>query len=81
MLDNDCYIYYVASIYVMQLDFMINPSLVYSPFSGRVGLPPHNISIQGVMKRIGSAFLQQEALQEINNRRGKQYQIVLNKTL
>ena len=33
-------------------------SSVYSPFSDRVGLPPHNIPFQGVlMKSIGAVFL------------------------
>ena len=52
---------------------------VYSSFSDRVGLPPHNTPFPGVlMKRIGAAFVRLDALPDINHMRGMQYQIVLN---
>ena len=36
---------------------MSNSSSVYSPFSDRVGLPPHNTPFPGVLiKSIGAAF-------------------------
>ena len=54
-------------------------SSVYSLFSGRVGLPPHNTLIPGVlMKSIGAAFLRPDALPDVNHIRGMQYKIVLN---
>ena len=44
---------------------------VYSPFSDRVGLPPHNAPFPGVlMKSIGAAFLQPDALPDVNHMRG-----------
>ena len=40
---------------VNRIDY--SSSLVHSPFSERVGLPPHNTPIPGVlMKNIGAAF-------------------------
>ena len=58
-------------------------SSVYSPFSERVGLPPHNVPSSGVlMKSIGAEFfLRPDALPGVNHMCGMQYQIVLNKTL
>ena len=54
-------------------------SSVYSPFSDRVGLPPHNTPLPRVlMKNTGAAFLQPDALPDVNHMRGMQYQIVLN---
>ena len=54
---------------------------VYSPFSDRVGLPPHNAPFPGVlMKSIGAAFIRPDALPDVNHMRGMEYQIVLNIT-
>ena len=55
-------------------------SSVYSPFSDRVGVPPHNTPFPGVLiKSIGAAFfLRPDALPDVNHMRGMQYQIVLN---
>ena len=54
---------------------------IYSPFSDRVGLPPHNAPFPGVlMKSIGAAFLRPDALPDVNHRRGMQNQKVLNIT-
>ena len=54
-------------------------SSVYSPFSDRVGLPPHNTPFPRVlMKSIGAVLLQPDALPDVNHMRGMQYQIVLN---
>ena len=57
----------------------ISSSSVYSPFSDRLGLPPHNTPFPGVlMKSFGAAFLRPDALPDVNHMRGMQYQIVLN---
>ena len=54
-------------------------SSVYSPFSFRVGHPPHNTPFSGVlMKSIGEAFLRPDALADVSHMHGMQYQIVLN---
>ena len=54
-------------------------SSVYSPFSDRVGLPPHNTSFpRALMKSIGAVFLRPDALPDVNHIRGMKYQIVLN---
>ena len=54
-------------------------SSVYRPFSDRVGLPHHNTPLPRVlMKNTGAAFLQPDALPDVNHMRGMQYQIVLN---
>ena len=54
-------------------------SSVYSPFSDRVGFPPHNAPFPGVlMKSILAAFLRPDALPDVNHMRGMQCQIVLN---
>ena len=43
---------------------------VYSPFSDRVGLPLHNTPFPGVlMKSIGAAFYQPDALPDVNHMR------------
>ena len=56
-------------------------SLVYRPFSHRVGFSPHNTPFPGVlMKSIGATFLGPDALPGVNHIRGMQYQIVLNIT-
>ena len=63
------------------LNFLHTSSSVYSPFSDRVGLPPHNTPFPGVlMKSIGASFLQPDALPDVNHMRGMQYQTVLNIT-
>ena len=55
-------------------------SSVYSPFSDRVGLSPHNTPFPGVlMKSNGAAFLRPDALPDVNHMRGMQCEIVLNK--
>ena len=52
--NNDC-LYYCTSVYV--LVNRTSSSSVYSPFSDRVGLPPHNTPfLRGLMKSIGAAF-------------------------
>ena len=52
-------------------------SSVYSPFSDRVGLPPHNTPLPRVlMKNTGAAFLQPDALPDVNHMCRMQYQIV-----
>ena len=54
-------------------------SSVYSPFSDRVGLPPHNTPPPGVlMKSNGALFLRPDVLPDVNHTRGMQYQTVLN---
>ena len=54
-------------------------SSVYSQFSDRVGLPPHNIPFPRVlMKSIGAVFLRPDAFPDVNHMRGMQYKIVLN---
>ena len=54
-------------------------SSVYIAFSERVGLPFNNIPSSGVlMKIIGTEFLRPDALHDINDMRGIQYQIVIN---
>ena len=54
-------------------------SSVYSPFSDRVGHPPHNTPFPRVsMKSIGAVFLRPDALPDVNHMRGMQYEIVLN---
>ena len=55
-------------------------SSVYSTFSDRVGLPPHNTPFPRVLilKSIGAGFLRPDALPDVNHMRGMQYQIVLN---
>ena len=54
-------------------------SSVYSPFSDRVGFPPHNTPFPRVlMKSIGAVFLRPDALPVVNHMRGMQYQIVIN---
>ena len=58
---------------------MLSSSSVYSLFSDRVGLPPHNTPFPWVlMNSIGAAFLRPDALPDVNHMRGMQYQIVLN---
>ena len=56
---------------------------VYSLFSYRVGLPPHNAHFPEVlMKNIGAAFfLRPDALPDVNHMCGMQCQIGLNKIL
>ena len=52
---------------------------VYSPFSDRARLPPHNTPFPGVlMKSIRAAFLRLDALPDVNHMCGIQYKIVLN---
>ena len=47
-------------------------SSVYSPFSDRVGLPPHNTFFPRVlMKSIGAVFLRPDALPDVNHMRGE----------
>ena len=54
-------------------------SSVYSPFSNRVGLPPHNTPFPRVlMKSIGAVCLRQDSLPDVNHMCGMQYKIVLN---
>ena len=54
-------------------------SSVYSPFSDRVGLPPHNTPfLRVLMKSIGAIFLRPDTLPDVNHMRGMQYQIVLH---
>ena len=55
-------------------------STVYSMFSDRVALPPHNTPFPGVlMKSNGAAvFLRTGALPDVNHMRGMQCQIVIN---
>ena len=54
-------------------------SSVYSPFSDRVGVPPHNTPFPGVLiKSIGAADNIYTYLPDVNHMRGMQYQIVLN---
>ena len=62
--------------------WLYSSSSVYSPFSDRVGLPPHNTFFPRVlMKSIGAVFLRPDALLPgVNHMRGMQYQIVLNFT-
>ena len=60
---------------------MASSSSVYSPFSDRVGLPPHNTPFPRVlMKSIGAVLLRPDALPDVNHMHGMQYQIVLNIT-
>ena len=57
-------------------------SLVYSPFSDKVGFPLHNIPSSGVlMKSIGTVVLRPDALPGVNQMRGMQYHIVINITI
>ena len=50
---------------------MTSSSSIYSPFSDRVGLPPHNTPFPGVsMKSIGAAFLRPYALPDVSHMRG-----------
>ena len=54
-------------------------SSVYSPFSDRVRLPPHNTFFPRVlMKSIGAVFYDRMPFPDVNHMRGMQYQIVLN---
>ena len=49
-------------------------SLVYSPFSDKVGLPLHTTPFPGVlMKSSGAAFLRPDALPDVNHMYGMQY--------
>ena len=53
--------------------------LVYSLFSDRVGLPPHNAPFPGVlMNSIGAVFLQPDALPDVNHMRGIYYSLISN---
>ena len=55
---------------------------VYSPFSDRVGLPPHNTPFTGVlMKSIGAVFLRPDGLSDVNDIRGMQYNILAGNKL
>ena len=53
-------------------------SSVYSPFSDRVGPPPHNTPIPGVLMKSIGAFLRPDAHPDVNHTRGMQYQTGLN---
>ena len=65
--------------YNYEYNLMFVSSSVYSPFSDRVGLPPHNTPFPRVlMKSTGTVFLRPDALPDVNHMRGMQYQIVLN---
>ena len=75
---------HIQEIIAEPLTFIINQMILYkssvsSPFSDRVGLPPHNAPFPGALiKSIGAAFLRPDALSDVNHMRRMQYQIVLN---
>ena len=57
-------------------------TMVYSPFSERVGLHPQNAPFPEVlMKSIGAELLRSDDLPGVNHMRGMQCQIVLNTVL
>ena len=77
------FVSYVHPVTVLNAAFCMTYILsVYSPFSDRVGLPPHNAYFPGVlMKSTGAAFLRPDGFPDVNHHmRGMQYQIVLNIT-
>ena len=50
-------------------------SSVYSPFSDRVGLPPHKHSLSmSVNEEYWSSVFRPDALPDVNHMRGMQYQ-------